>query len=417
MGQSGTERSAQDLLESIFKVATALVRGERASLLLREDTDDAQFIMAMAVGIADDVRDAVRVREGEGVAGLVAATKRSLLVREATETPVPSRREYRSGSFVSVPILVADRAQGVLSVTDRADGRPFDAADLETLEVLAGHIATCLVQRRRDAQLVELAETDGLTRLFNRRHFDRRLDGEIRRAQRTGEPLSLLVMDVNSFKQINDRLGHRVGDEVLRLVADSMRRSLRTYDIPVRYGGDEFAVILPNADATASTGVGERIVGAVANAIPKNVLLSVPTIGLSVGVGTIPPARDARALVDHADAAMYEAKASGGGVSLWHERTPATPAQLRRTRALPAPYLVDPGRLARAELQSLVPSALAEEWNVLVIGREGDILTIVMPEPSRAATEALSAATGCAIYPVYGAGTEIEAARRSLAAR
>ncbi|OLC57768.1 MAG: hypothetical protein AUH85_02415 [Chloroflexi bacterium 13_1_40CM_4_68_4] len=416
MSQLGAERAAQDLLESIFKVATALVRGERASLLLREETNDAQFIIAMAVGIADDVRVAARIREGEGVAGHVAATKRSLLVRARGEAPVPIRGDYRSDSFVSVPILVADRAQGVLSVADRSDGLPFDTTDLETLEVLAGHIATCLLQRTRDAQLVELAETDALTRLFNRRHFDRRLDGEFRRAQRTGETLALLVIDVNSFKQINDRLGHRVGDEVLRLVADAMRHSLRTYDIPVRYGGDEFAVILPNADAKAATRVAERILAAVANAVPKEVLMSVPGIGLSIGVSTIPPASDARTLVDQADSAMYEAKASGGGVGLWHDGTPAAPAQVRRRRTLPAPYLVDPARLAHPDLQKLVPAPLAEEWNILVIGREGNILTIVMPEPSNPATEAISAATGFAIYPVYSAAAEIEAARRTLPA-
>jgi diguanylate cyclase (GGDEF)-like protein len=416
MSQLGSERSAQDLLESIFKAATALVRGERASLLLREGADERDFIIAMAVGIADDVRVATRVREGEGVAGLVAATKRPLLVRERQEAPVPMRGDYRSDSFVSVPILVADRAQGVLNVTDRADGRPFDASDLETLEVLAGHIATCLIQRRRDEQLVELAETDALTRLFNRRHFDRRLDAEFRRAQRAAEPLALLLLDVNSFKQINDQLGHRVGDELLRLVADAMRRSLRTYDVPVRFGGDEFAVILPSADAIAATRVSERILGAVANALPKEVLLSVPGIGLSIGVGTIPPPSDARGLVDRADSAMYEAKAQGGGVAVWHDHTPASPAQLGRRRALPAPYLVDPGRLARRELQALVPAPLAEEWNLLVIGREGNILTIVMPEPSNAATEAISAATGFAIYPVYSAAHEIEAARRTVTA-
>ena len=295
MSQRGPERGASDPLESIFNAATALVRGERASLLLREEQNDSQFSIAMAVGIAEDVLRAARVREGEGVAGIVAATKRPLLVRERRDAPVPLRDHYRTESFVSVPILVADRAQGVLNVTDRADGQPFDTNDLETLEVLARHIATCLVQRRRDAQLIELAETDALTRLFNRRHFDRRLDAEFRRAQRTGEPLALLVMDIDSFKQINDRLGHRAGDELLRVVADAVRRSLRTYDVPVRYGGDEFAVILPSADDVAATRVAERVLGAVANAIPKEALVSVPGVGLSIGVGTMPPAGDARA--------------------------------------------------------------------------------------------------------------------------
>ncbi len=415
MSQASPEQAAQDLLESIFKVATALVRGERASLLLREENAEAQFIIAMARGIAEEVRLEARIREGEGIAGRVAATKQPLLVRGGGDAPGPIRGRYRTDSFVSVPILIDDRAQGVLNIADRFDGRPFDASDLETLEVLADHIATCLVQQRRGEELIQLAETDPLTRLFNRRHFERRLDAEFGRAQRTGEPLALLVIDVNSLKQINDVLGHRVGDDVLRLVADGMRRTIRAYDVPVRHGGDEFAVILPKTDANASGRVGERIVSAVASSIPKAVLAAAPGVGLSIGVATIPPAQDGKALVDRADAAMYRAKATGGGVATWESDMPQTPARLQRRATLPAPYLADPARLAKSELQALVPAKLAEECNVLVIGREGSVLTVVMPEPSNAALEALSAATGFAIYPVYSAAAEIEAARRPLA--
>jgi diguanylate cyclase (GGDEF)-like protein len=415
MGQTSPEQAAQDLLESIFKVATALVRGERASLMLREENSDTHFVIAMARGIAEEVRLQARIREGEGIAGRVASTKLPLLVRGRGELAGSRRAEYRSDSFVSVPILVENRAQGVLNMTDRADGKPFDTADLAMMQVLAGHIATCLVQQRRDRQLHQLAETDPLTRAFNRRHFDRRLDAEFRRAQRTADPLSLLVIDVNSFKQINDVLGHRVGDDVLRLVADAMRRNVRTYDIPVRYGGDEFAVILPNTDTLAASRVGERIVTAVAMEIPKDVLAAVPGVGLSVGVASIPPAPDPRALVDRADAAMYQAKAKGGGLAVWNGDTPATGGAARRRAALPAPYLADPARLANKDLQALVPEDVAEEWNILVVGREGSVLTVVMPEPSNAAIEALSASTGLAVYPVYGAAAEIEAARRGLA--
>ncbi len=414
MHEIAIQRSARDLLESIFKVATALVRGERASLLLRRDSADTHFIMAMAQGIAEEVRKEVRVREGEGIAGRVAQTKQALLVRGREESPALVSGRYRSDSFVSVPIVVNDRAQGVLSVADRLDGQPFDTTDLETLRVLADHIATCLVQQRRDEQLIELAETDALTQLYNRRHFDQRLEAESRRAQRTGEPLSLLMIDVNAFKEINDVLGHREGDEVLRLVAEAMRRTVRAYDVPVRFGGDEFAVLLPSADTASATRAAERILSSVASSLPKHVLVAVPRVGLSIGVTSMPTAPDGKALVDQADAAMYLAKDVGGGVEAWRSDTPTMLGQTRRRATFPAPYLSDPARLANPELQRLVPTTLAEEWNVLVIGREGSVLTVVMPEPSNAAIEALSAATGMAIYPVYGSPDEIEAARRAI---
>src|SRR5438105_8832779 len=181
---SQSQRRAEDLLDSIFKVATELVRGERASLLLRED-NSTDFVIARAVGLADDVMRRVRVKTGEGVVGLVAQSKRPLLVRHVSSAPIQSGEgTYRSDSFVSVPILVGDDSRGVLSVTDRNDGKPFDDADLETLELLAGHIGQVLVMQEQGEALQRLAETDPLTWLFNRRHFDRRLEAETNRALR-----------------------------------------------------------------------------------------------------------------------------------------------------------------------------------------------------------------------------------------
>src|SRR5438132_12855290 len=130
---SQSQRRAEDLLDSIFKVATELVRGERASLLLRED-NSADFVIARALGLADDVRRQVRVKPGEGVVGLVAASKRSLLVRDAAHAPIQAGEgSYRSDSYVSVPIVIDDEPRGVLSVTDRFDGQPLNEADLSTL--------------------------------------------------------------------------------------------------------------------------------------------------------------------------------------------------------------------------------------------------------------------------------------------
>src|SRR5437879_13477680 len=114
----------------------------------------------------------VRVKTGEGVVGLVAQSKRPLLVRHVSSAPIQSGEgTYRSDSFVSVPILVGDDSRGVLSVTDRHDGQPFDDADLETLELLAGHIGQVLVMQEQGEALQRLAETDPLTWLFHRRHL------------------------------------------------------------------------------------------------------------------------------------------------------------------------------------------------------------------------------------------------------
>ena len=234
---------AEDLLDSIFRVATELVRGERASLMLREDASD-DFVIAHALGLAEEVKRVVRVRSGEGIAGHVVASKRSLLVR-GDETPVPVRGgQYRSDSFMSVPIMVDDDARGVLNVTDRFDGRPFEETDLATLEIIAGHIGACLVQQEQGEALLRLAETDPLTGLFNRRHFDTRLEAETNRALRAEHLLALLMVDVDKFKLINDRFGHRIGDQVLKSVASALKQAVRLYDVPTHSGYLGFRVAL-----------------------------------------------------------------------------------------------------------------------------------------------------------------------------
>ena len=414
-----SQRRAEDLLDSIFKVATELVRGERASLLLRAD-NSTDFVIARAIGLADDVKRRVRVRPGEGVAGLVAASKRPLLVRDVANAPFEGGEgTYRSDSFVSVPIMVDDESRGVLSVTDRNDGKPFDEGDLETLELLAGHIGAVLVQQEQGEALQRLAETDPLTWLFNRRHFDRRLEAETNRALRAEHLLALLMLDVDRFKSYNDRYGHHVGDLVLKAVASAVKQAVRLYDVPTRYGGDEFAVILPDADTEAATRVAKRILEKAAEAaLPPELVAARETLGLSIGIATFPrPAGDAVGLVEAADTAMYRAKQSGGGIRVWEHSLGDGPRGAMRSRALnlpPAPYLADPARLATAELQELLPNGLAAEWNALVVGRDGQVLTVALPQPNPAAIDAISKVTGFAVYPVFSNPADIEATRKRL---
>jgi diguanylate cyclase (GGDEF)-like protein len=413
------DRRAQDLLDSIFRVATELVRGERASLLLRDD-DTMDFVIARAVGLADDVQRQVRVKSGEGITGHVVASKRSLLVRGAADMPPGlSGGQYRSPSFVSVPVLVDDEPRGVLNVADHIDGRPFEESDLATLEILAGHIGACLVQQEQGEALQRLAETDPLTWLFNRRHFDKRLEGETNRALRAEHLLALLMIDVDKFKTINDRFGHRVGDQVLKGVASAIKQAVRLYDVPTRYGGDEFAIILPEADTDVASRVARRIFEKLeAVALPGEMRDAGMGIGLSIGVATFPrPLGDASALVEAADTAMYRAKQAGGGVRVWeHSFAEGPRGAMRSGRAAlpPAPYLAEPARLATRELQALLPAALASEWNAVVVGRDGQVLTVAMPAPNASAVDALSKATGFAIYPVFSNATDLEATRGRL---
>ena len=416
---------AQDLLDSIFRVATALVRGDRASLMLRAD-NSTDFVISRAIGLADEVSRQVRVREGEGVAGRVAASKRALLVRgdEGQAPDQGSLGDYRTGSFLSVPIVVGDDLRGLINVADPVDERGFGESDLETLELLARHIGACLVQQEEDETLYRLAETDPLTWLFNRRHFDRRIAAETNRAMRSEHLLALLIVDIDGFKRINDRYGHQVGDQVLKGLATALTQAVRLYDVPTRYGGDEFAILLPEADTAVATRVARRILDKTAALpLPDVLAASGERIGLSIGIATFPqPSADTASLVGAADNAMYRAKEAGGGIRVWEHAFGDGPRGRLRTqrlataRTMPAPYLADPARLATVELQRLIPAGVAAEWNAVVVGQEGQVLTVAMPAPSAVAVDALSKTSGYAIYPVYSGAADLEATRRRLVA-
>jgi diguanylate cyclase (GGDEF)-like protein len=158
-------------------------------------------------------------------------------------------------------------------------------------------------------RLEEAARTDELTGLPNRRAFDERLAGELARFERAQGPVSLLVLDLDRFKQLNDTAGHLSGDQALKVVAGVLRSSIRAGDWPARIGGDEFAVVLPAAGEAEATMVAERLRTGVAAAFES---MAVP-IGASVGGAVRSGAQiDAEELRGEADRALYEAKRQGG---------------------------------------------------------------------------------------------------------
>jgi two-component system cell cycle response regulator len=174
------------------------------------------------------------------------------------------------------------------------------------LEQFVGHAGLVLRNARLHIRQARLAAMDGLTGLANRREFDAVMSREASRARRSGEPLSVVVFDVDHFKNINDTRGHLAGDEVLRALATVMQASVRDMDLVARYGGEEFAVVLPRCDQHDAILVVERITRAVAGCE------ALRGVTVSSGVATMPfNAHDGRSLVAAADEALYESKRAG----------------------------------------------------------------------------------------------------------
>jgi diguanylate cyclase (GGDEF)-like protein len=199
---------------------------------------------------------------------------------------------------------------GRLSVV-RLD-RDFSVEEHELLSYLAGQAAVSIENAALHAELRTQAVTDGLTGLANRRRFQEILEGEIARARRSGLPLSLAILDIDRFKQVNDTHGHQQGDRLLQAVAMTLQARTRRSDEPARYGGEEFAVVLPATDLDEAHEAAEALRRAVEDLeipLPGGGRLAVTA---SLGVAELhPDADDKASLIASADAALYEAKRAG----------------------------------------------------------------------------------------------------------
>ncbi|MDH4563082.1 diguanylate cyclase [Pseudomonas sp. BN411] len=174
-----------------------------------------------------------------------------------------------------------------------------------------------------EARLQRLSQQDGLTGLYNRRYFDRQLNGEWRRLRRLGAPLALLMLDVDHFKAFNDRLGHQAGDDALRRVAQALQQSLqREGDVACRYGGEEFAIILANTAEDGARHVADRVMVQVAELDIEHPASPEGRLTLSIGIAISDPAREDQpeSLVSRSDAALYRAKREGRNrTCLWEK--------------------------------------------------------------------------------------------------
>jgi len=215
--------------------------------------------------------------------------------------------------YAGAPMVSPDGAAlGTICVIDQA-ARELSAAQVEALETLARQVVGLLELRRShaaletaNAKLAAQSLTDPLTCIPNRRAFITRLAEEEARARRNGDPLALLLIDVDHFKAYNDAFGHPAGDDALFAVGQMLNALARPFDFTARYGGEEFAMILPQTNRQAARGVAERLCETLAGAgIARRPLT------LSIGVGGIPPSCDAAEMIRAADRALYEAKARG----------------------------------------------------------------------------------------------------------
>ena len=226
----------------------------------------------------------------------------------ADKDEVSVLREEGFRFMLMLPLIAKGASIGLVEVLSRA-GNPFDGARLAVARTMANEGAMALENARLYGAARALADRDPLTGFFNHRFLYERMGEEMLRARRARAPLSLILLDVDDFKLVNDTFGHQLGDRCLVHLSEIIRSTLRASDIPARYGGDEFAVILPDADVDAALLVAQRISERLsANPVVLEGRRPVP---ISVSIGAASVTNDVRTpaeLVEAADARMYAAK-------------------------------------------------------------------------------------------------------------
>tara|TARA_Y100001968_G_scaffold203684_1_gene187019 strand:+ start:15035 stop:16816 length:1782 start_codon:yes stop_codon:yes gene_type:complete len=307
------------LLRLILERAIAAVGAEKGSLMLLDDREE-ELVVRVVFGLPDKAverrindgeLECRRFRRGEGVAGWVLETGKALRVDNTdSEANFTDAENSHVQSILCVPLTVDDETIGVINITNRLEEGNFGAEDEEILGALADQAAVAIAR----ARLYEAAITDGLTGLYVRRFAMHRLREELRRARRYGNELTVVMCDIDHFKQVNDNYGHPAGDAVLIKVAEIISGQLRTeVDVAGRFGGEEFLLVLPETRLSSGVVAAERlrsVIEATEIELSDGRAVSV-TMSFGLAQFDVKSGEQADAVIARADAALYESKESG----------------------------------------------------------------------------------------------------------
>ena len=314
------------LLQVIIQKALISLDAEKGSLMLYDYSINALQVRIVS-GLQDKkLEEAInngavqcaKIGIGEGIAGTVFLERKPIITNLGSADPRFIVKEVLSNtkSLLCVPLIAKGEVIGVINITNKKHGRLFNQKDLEFITSLANQAAIAI----DNAKLYELATKDGMTKLYIYRHFYTLLENEIRRCQRYDRNMSLILMDIDNFKKINDTYGHLTGDNILRRLAVVLQETVRKIDIPARYGGEEFVVILPETNKEDACIIAERIRKNVSEIVVKvndDQDLS-PTISMGVAQYST-DGKEPKELINAADTALYFSKHNGKNMVATYE--------------------------------------------------------------------------------------------------
>ncbi|HET8569927.1 MAG TPA: GAF domain-containing protein [Candidatus Limnocylindria bacterium] len=305
--QFSTLLDIKQLLEQTLATLERHWRGSTLHIFLHDERTD-EIVSRASVGAQTSLLPGTRLATRKGLARWAFEHRESALVDDARADPrAAGRDEHRS--VMVVPLLSEGRAIGVLAVVSARPGT-FGQRDLTLLQAVAAQIGAAIAVAELHERLKRAANTDALTGLHNYRYFYDRLEEEMSRAERRGMPLSIAYFDIDELKRVNDEHGHLAGDAVLRTLGSAVESQLRHEDVPARYGGDEFAIVMPETDREAAEKAVQRLMERLdSTTIEIADGRTIPMPRRSWGVASYPAdGASAKELVEAADARAYARK-------------------------------------------------------------------------------------------------------------
>lgn len=315
------------LLQVILSKAIDILDAEKGSLMLYDySTNTLQVKVVYGLEdkrVEDNINNGLiqtsKIKVGEGIAGTVFLERKAIITNLGTNDPrfVIKNSPANVQSLLCVPLITKGEAIGVINISNKKGDMLFNQKDLEFMTSLANQAAIAI----DNAKLYELATKDGLTKLYINRHFRTLLENEVRRCSRYKHNMSLIMLDIDDFKQINDTYGHLIGDQVIREISTQISTTVRKIDIAARYGGEEFVVLLPETTTEGASIIAERLRRNIEKIRVTTNDNKEVEVTVSIGISQFPKhAADSVDLIDKADKALYHSKENGKNlVSIYSE--------------------------------------------------------------------------------------------------
>jgi diguanylate cyclase (GGDEF)-like protein len=311
----------RDVMQTVMTRIHRHIDCEGWSVLILDNNEEHTLSFAAAGGPAKEQLAGMKVAFGEGIAGWVAKYRKPVIVNNAPNDPrflarIDQHLHFVTRNILCAPLVSRGRTIGVIEMINRVGCAGFSEDELELVQVLVNPAAVAIENAYLFQKAQMLTIQDDLTKLYNSRYLNERLDTELAAARETGAALGLIFLDLDGFKAINDSHGHLQGSQSLVEIAHIIKSVTRAGDVVGRYGGDEFVIIMPGTDIAAAIRMAEIVRDAIAAFVMGEIRITA-----SIGIAAFPEHGDTKeSLIRMADKAMYRVKEKGkNGILVAHE--------------------------------------------------------------------------------------------------